>query len=66
MEKAIYLMSNFSSGITDHSMTKINSLLEDGWKIKSITPQYVSATSSGNSYSSSKEFGGYLVILEKP
>jgi hypothetical protein len=62
---------NGSSGFNDMSMdlTYLNELLDDGWKVISLTPASVSAISTNgnnNAYASTLVYTSpILVILEK-
>lgn len=51
--------------IITNSESTINDEIAKGWKIKSVTAGHVASHAGGNTYSSGKEHGKFLIVLEK-
>jgi len=51
--------------IITNSQDDIQSLLDKGWKVISVTAQYVAAVAGGYTYSTGTFYGKFCFVLER-
>lgn len=58
----IYQLPAENQGSLNH---KVDKLLQEGWRVVSVTPQHVARSHGGESNGSDSIRGGWCVVLEK-
>ena len=65
MKQKIFYLGPDSSFEPNVSTREVQSLLAEGWTVASVIAQHCSVAGGGQTYSSPKAYGGFIVVIEK-